>query len=148
MLLELGQDLVAVAAEYGGHPGRRARRRLGHPATALAHEHHRLLGGDHPRPGRRGDLPDAVARHGADAPERVGRVREQRQRRQHPGGHQQRLGDGGVTDGVGVGLGAVVGEVEAGHRGEPVEPVGERVVLQPRTEESRGLRPLARCDDD
>ena len=49
---------------------------------------------------------------------------------------------------VGVGLGAVVGEVEAGDGGEPVEARGERRVLEPGLEEAGSLGTLAGSDDD
>ena len=89
---------------------------LGHRLAALAHQHHRLLGGDRPGTGGGGELADAVAGDGADLAERVGRVREQLERGDQPGGDQQRLGDLGVADGLGVRLGAVVGQVDARRR--------------------------------
>ena len=122
--------------------------RVGHRLAALADQHHRLLGGDHPGAGRGGDLADAVPGDRADARERVGGVREQVERGDQAGGDQQRLGDRGVADRVGVGLGAVVGEVEAGDRGQPVEPRGEGRVLEPGREEAGGLGALTGGDDD
>ena len=94
------------------------------------------------------ELADAVAGDRADARERVGRVREEVERRDQTGRDQQRLGDLGVADRVGVCLGAVVGEVDAGHGGQPVEARGEGRVLQPGREETGGLGPLTGGDDD
>ena len=148
VLVERGEHLVAVAAEDGGHAGRGRGGGLGHRLAALADQHHRLLGGDHPGAGGGGELADAVAGDGADLRERVGRVREQLERGDQAGGDQQRLGDLGVADRLGVGLGAVVGEVEAGDGGEPVEARGEGRVLEPGREEAGGLGALAGSDDD
>ena len=64
------------------------------------------------------------------------------------GGDQQRLGDLGGSDGLGVGGGAVLDEVETGHGGEPLEARGEGRVLEPGGEETGGLGPLTRGDDD
>ena len=52
-------------------------------------------------------------------------------------GDQQRLRDRGVSDGLGVGLGAVVPEIEARHCGQPVEPVSESGFVEPRARETR-----------
>ena len=93
VLLEGREHLVAVAAEDGGHAGRRGRGGVGHRLAALADQHHRLLGGDHPGAGGGGELADAVAGDRADLAEGVGRVREERERGDQPGGDQQRLGD-------------------------------------------------------
>ena len=84
----------------------------GHRLAALADQHHRLLGGDRPGTGGGGQLADAVAGDRADLAERVGRVREELEGGEQAGGHQQRLGHGGVADGLRVGLGAVVHQVE------------------------------------
>ena len=125
VLVERGEHLVAVAPEDGGHAGGRGGGGLGHRVAALADQHHRLLGGDHPGTSRGGELSHAVAGHGTDLAERVGRVGEQLQRRDQPGRDQQRLGDAGVADGLGVGLGAVVDQVEVGDGGQPLEARGE-----------------------
>ena len=93
VLVERGEHLVAVAAEDRGHAGRGDRGGLGHRLAALADQHHRLLGGDHPGAGGGGELADAVAGDRADLLEGVGRVREQLERRDQAGGDQQRLGD-------------------------------------------------------
>ena len=122
--------------------------RGGHRLAALAHQHHRLLGGDGAGTGRGGQLADAVPGDRADAPEGVGRVREQLEGGEQAGGDQQRLRDGGVADRLRVGLGAVVDQVEAADRGEPAEPLGEGRVLEPGRQEAGGLGPLAGSDDD
>ena len=141
-------DLVGVAAEDGGHAGRLEGRGVGHRPAALADQHHRLLGGDHAGAGGRRDLADAVPGGRADGVERVGRVREDLQRRHQPGGHQQRLGDRGVADRVGVGLGAVVHQVEPGAGREPAQPVLEVGELEPGTEEAGRLGALPGSNDD
>ena len=52
------------------------------------------------------------------------------------------------ADRLGVGLGAVVDEVEPGDRREPVEAGGEGPVLEPGLEETGGLGALAGSNDD
>ena len=80
----------------------------------------------------------------ADLLERVGRVREQLERGDQAGRDQQRLGDPGVADGLRVGLGAVVGQVEAGHGGEPAEPARRTSGPRARAGGSRGSGHLDR----
>ena len=104
VLVEGGQHLVAVAAEDGGHPGRRDGGRVGHRPAALADEDHRLLGAEHPGAGGGGQLTDAVTGNRPDLREPVGGVGEQLEGGDQAGGDQQRLGDPGVADGLGVGL--------------------------------------------
>ena len=99
VLLELGEHLVAVAAQDRGHAGRGLLRGGGHRVAPLADQHHGLLGGDRAGAGRGGELADAVPGDRTDLVERVGRVREQLEGGEQPGGDQQRLGDGGVADG-------------------------------------------------
>ena len=147
VLVDGGEHLVAVAAEDGGHPGRGDRGGLGHRVAALADQHHRLLGGDHAGAGGGGDLADAVAGDRADLLEGVGGCGKTLEGRDQAGRDQQRLGDLGVADRVGVRLGAVVGQVEAGDRREPVEARGERRVLEPGREEAGRLGTLAGSDD-
>ena len=96
VLVDGGEHLVAVAAEHRGHARRRRRGRTGHRLAALADEDHRLLGGDDAGAGGGGELADAVAGDRADLAERVGRVREDPERRDEPGGDQQRLRDLGL----------------------------------------------------
>jgi hypothetical protein len=141
-------SLVAVATEDGGHAGRGGGRSLGHRLATLAHQHHRLLGGDRARTRGGGDLTHAVAGDGADVAERVCRVGEQLERRDQPGRHQERLRDLGLADGLGVCLGAVVREVDPGDGGQPGEAGREGRVLEPRREEAGSLGSLAGSDDD
>ncbi|KMP02566.1 hypothetical protein CIRG_10389 [Coccidioides immitis RMSCC 2394] len=113
VLLDRGEDLLADAAEDGGHAGRRLRSSLGHGLAALTDEDHRLLGADRASAGGGGDLTDAVAGDGADLREGVRGLREELQGRDQAGGDQQGLGDLGGADGLGIGIGAVVDQVEA-----------------------------------
>ncbi len=103
---------------------------------------------DHP--GTRGgaELAHAVSGDRADAAEGVGWVREELEGGDESGRDQQRLRDVGAADGVGIGLGAVVGEVETGDRGQPLEPLGEGRVFQPRGQEAGRLGALPGRDDD
>ena len=55
----------------------------------------------------------------------------------------EKMGDGGVADGVGVGLGAVVHQVEVGDGRPPGQPIGDTGQVKPGREESGGLRPLS-----
>ncbi len=103
---------------------------------------------DHPGTCSGAELADAVPGDRADARERVGRVREELEGRDQPGGDEQRLGDLGAADRVAVGLGAVVGQVEAGDGGQPLEPLGEGRVFQPRGQEAGRLGALPGRDDD
>ena len=79
--------------------------------------------------------------------EGVGRVREQLECGQQAGGDQQRLRDRGVANGLGVGLGPVVHEVQTGHRRHPVQPFGERGLRYPGSEESGRLGSLTGGDN-
>jgi len=83
----------------------------------------------------------------ADQPEGLGRVREQGERRGDPGGDQQRLGDRGVPDRVGVRFGAVVQKIEIGDGGPPDEAVGHAGHLEPGREEAGCLGTLAGSDE-
>ena len=55
--------------------------------------------------------------------ESVGRVREERERGDQPGATISGWAIAVSLDRLGVGLGAVVGQVDAGHRGQPGEAV-------------------------
>ncbi len=146
--LQRRQHLLAVATEDCGHPGRAHRGRVRHRPAPLPHQHHGLLCGHDAGARRRGQLPDAVARDRADAPERVGRVGEELQGGDQAGGHEQRLSDLGVPDRLGVRERPVTHEVKSRHGGEPLEAGAEDRVLDPGSEESGGLGPLAGGDDD
>lgn len=148
VLGDLGQHLVAVATEHRCHRGGCMLRGGGHRLTALADQHHRLLRAQHADTDGGGDLTDAVTGGRAHRAEGVGRVREHRQGGEQAGRDQQWLRDRGVADRLRVGLRAVVGEVDSGDRGQPVEPAGEGGIFQPRFEESWGLGALTRRDDD
>jgi hypothetical protein len=52
----------------------------------------------------------------ADLAEAVGGMRKQRQRAEHTGSDEERLRDGRVANRLGIGLGAVMSEIETGHR--------------------------------
>ena len=145
--LEGGGDLVRLAADDRGHRGRTGGAGRGHGAATFGDEDHRRLGGEdaHARGG--GDLADGVAGGDADQRVRVRRVREQLERREQPGGHQQRLRDRGVPDGLGVGVDAVVLEVEPAHRAQPGQAVGEGGLFDPRAQEPGGLCALTGRDD-
>ena len=74
----------------------------------------------------------------ADDAERVGGVREELEQRHHAGGHEQRLGHGGVADGLRVGLGAVVDEIHAGDGGQPGQAVPRIRAARARGTGNRG----------
>ncbi len=130
--------VIEVSGDRGGR---------GHGPAALADQGHRGLGGDRAGAGGGGQLPDGVPGGGADLAERVRRVREQGEGRGETGRDQQRLGDRGVADGVGVRLGAVVHQVEIGDGRPPGEPVGDAGDVEPGSEEAGGLGTLAGSDE-
>ncbi len=77
----------------------------------------------------------------------VGRA-GQRAQCEEAGAHEQRLGDGGVLDGVLVGGGAVRDEVDLGRLGMGGQPVTQSGQLEPRVEEAGGLGALTRADEN
>ena len=85
----------------------------------------------------RGDAEGVVGAEVEDGP-------QARQRRRD----EQRLGDGGVPDGVGVRRGAVGDQVEAGRAGGPRDRLGDGRQLEPRGEHAGGLGALTGADDD
>ena len=146
--LSHGDDLVALAAEDGGHAGGGDRGGRSHRVAALTDEDHGLLGGDHTGSDGRGDLADTVARAGGNLRVGVGRVREQAQQRHQARADQERLRHGGVADRVGVALGAVPDEVDPGDGRQPAQAVLEAGHLQPGREEAGGLGALSGRDND
>ena len=145
--LGLGDDVVALAAEDCRHARGGDGGGGGHGVSALAHEDHRLLGGEDSGAHRRGDLADAVAGSGRHLGVGLGGVREQAQQAHQTCAHQQRLRDRGVTDRLGVALGAVREQIDAGDRREPSKSVGEPLDLQPWEEETGGLGALSGRDN-
>ena len=63
------------------------------------------------------------------------------------GGDEERLGDRGVLDGLGIGLGAVVDKVEPDDIAEFTQAGRELRILQPWGEEAGGLGALSGRDD-
>src|SRR5699024_12216901 len=61
--------------------------------------------------------------------------------------HQQRLGHGGVAEGVRIGFGAVAEQVDAGRGRERRERLIGSRQLAPRGQEAGLLRPLSGTDD-
>ncbi len=148
VLLELGEHLVAVAAEDRGHAGRR----WSAAAAAIALPRSRtstiacsaVIARAPAAAASSPTLCPATAPTLSNASAGCGNSSRAASRL---GGDQQRLGDGGVADRVRVRLGAVVDEVEAGDRGQPAQPFAERGVLDPGGQEAGGLGPLAGSDD-
>ena len=134
-----GDDVIAVTAEDRRHAGGSRCGRSGHGIAALAYEDHGLLGRDDSGADGCRDLPDAVPCDGGDLAVGLGRVGEQAQNAHEPGTHEQRLGHSGVTDRVGVALGAVPDEIDARDGREPAKAVLETGYLQPGREETGGL---------
>ena len=103
-----------------------------------------------PGHGGGGDLADRVPgrarRRGAGAASSPGWSNRAEQADQ-AGADDERLGDRGVLDRVGVGDGAVGDEVEPGDRGEPAQPVAHPGQLEPGGEEAGGLGALSRADE-
>ena len=58
------------------------------------------------------------------------------------GRDQQGLGDGGIADSLRIRLGSEVGEIKPADGGQPGNPVGEGVDLQPLGQETGGLSAL------
>ena len=130
---DLGQHLVAVAAEHRGHAGRGHRGGRGHRRPRSRTKTIAASALMTPAPAAAVDLADASARRPRrPAREGVGGVREQRRApTAMPDGDQQRLGDRGVPDRLGVGLGAVVDQVQAGDGGPPVSRSANAGDLEP-----------------
>lgn len=132
---------LGVAAEQRGHTGPGDRGGLGHGQAPLAYEGQcgRVVEDTGERGG--GDLADAVVG------DRAGRYVAQGGGGQQSGRHEQRLGHGGVADRVGVGLGAVVGEVQSDGVRPRAETVGGTGEVEPRSQEAGRLGALAGSDE-
>jgi len=91
-------------------------------------------------------LADRVAGRHVDHARRVGAVEDHPERDERRR-DDERLGHGGVADGVGVRRGAVRDEVRPCRGGERVEHVSDTGQLEPRAEHPGGLRALSRADD-
>ena len=110
-LVESSEQFGFVGADDGAHTGLHLGRGIRHREPALPHEAESVGLAEHSRAGRRGDLADGVpgdARDAIAAP-----LGEQHAQSEQSGGDDERLGDRGVADGVGVGDGAVSDEVHA-----------------------------------
>ena len=103
-----GEHIFRVTADDGRHRGWGSGAGLRHGAAALAYEDHRLLGRQHTDSCRGGDFADRVTRNYTDEWVTIGWMREQFERGEQAGGDQERLGNRGVSDGLGVGFGAVM----------------------------------------
>ncbi len=143
VLLDGGKDGVGVTAEHRGHAGLGDRSSCRHGLAALADEDHRLLGRHDTGRRRRSDLADRVSGTDADLAESVSGVGEEAEQRHQAGRHDQRLGDRGIANRLGVGLGAVVHEVEVGARRRAIA-VGLRIRAVRAT--GRGSREPGRPD--
>lgn len=151
-LVQVFRHGLLVATEHGGHAGLADGRGLGHRQAAGPHDPHGLQRGQHPGERCGGQLTDAVAREGAHRAEGAGRVLAGPVVQQFIGGQQarrdqQRLGDGCVTDLLGVGLGAVMHQVEV-DGGRPLgDPVGDAGKFEPGGQQARLLGALAGSDE-
>nr|BFF13852.1 hypothetical protein GCM10025699_51550 [Microbacterium flavescens] len=146
-LVEPREQLGLVASEDGAHAGLDQGGGVGHGASALGDEGHRVGVAQHVGDGRGGELADGVAGDAGDL--RTVDAGEERVGGEDAGRHDERLRDGGVADGVGVGRGSVGDEVDPCSVGERREAVGELGVGQPRFEESGFLGALTgRYDND
>jgi hypothetical protein len=128
-----------LAAEDRGHAGGRERTGCGHLRAAAGRERDRLDRREGPGHGGGSQLADAVA--GDHALDAVGEAEPAAD--DHAECHQQRLGDGGVLDLVGVGGGAEALEVEPGDLAELGQLRADARQLEPRGEHAGGLGALA-----
>jgi hypothetical protein len=139
---------MLVAAKDGAHARCADRARLSHELSAFADQDHGLFGADDSGCGCGGDLADRVPGATGNQAEAVGWVLEQGQQRDETCAHDQGLRDCGVPDRLGIGLGAVLDQVDAGDSGKPLHAVAEARQLEPGREEAGGLGALSRADDD
>jgi hypothetical protein len=139
--LEPGEERILIAAENGTHAGRNCSRSGGHRGCAGRYEAH---GGDFiedPSADRGGDLPDRVTSNGRGCGQVC--VGRQSPKGEQTGGDDERLGNPGVTDGVGVRRRAMGDEVQTGDLRVLLKqpPVGR--VIKPRRKETGRLGALA-----
>ena len=144
--VESGEQLGFIRADDGAHAGLHLCRGIRHGAPAFPHEGEGIRLAEHTCARRRRDLAHGVPGDAGDAI--AAPVGEQHAQREKSGGHDERLGDSGVADGVGVGDGAVSHEIHADCIGHARELVAVQVVFEPRVEESGGLRALSRAYDN
>ena len=74
-------------------------------------------------------------------------MREQAEQADEPGAHDQRLGDGSVFDGVGVGGGPVLDKIDAADHRQPFEALAHPRDVEPRSEKAGTLGALTGRDD-
>jgi hypothetical protein len=140
-LLEPGEQVGLVAAQYGGHAGRGLRGRGGHGRTALANESDGIRLAQDSGRCCGCHLADRVSGDAGDL--RAAAVGEQGAEGEESGRDDERLGDRGVADRVGVARGAVRGEVDARGVGEAVELFPEPRLSEPGGEETGSLGALS-----
>ena len=151
---ERREDLVGVAAEHRAHAGgvAAAARAIAAPRTATRRRASSSV--STPAIAAAASSPTEcpavtpTSRCAATAERRVGAEVEDGPQARQRGGHEQRLRDGGVPDGVGVGRGAVGDQVEARGRRGPRDRLGDGRQLEPGGEHAGGLGTLTGADDD
>ncbi|MDR6171359.1 hypothetical protein QE359_002388 [Curtobacterium sp. SORGH_AS776] len=144
--LERGGDGVGVPTEDGGHRRGLERGGVRHRPAAFGDEGDGVGRLEDPGDPGGGELADRVA--GDPAHEGTAAVGEQGVGRDETGGDDERLRERRVLDGLGVGLGAVGGEVDADGLGPRPHAVTDGGVLEPGGEEAGGLGALSGRDDD
>ncbi len=147
--VELGEpreDGVLVPADDGAQPRAGDRGGLRHRVAAGAHDAHGLVNRQDAGARGSGDLTDRMSRDAGDVC--VAAVGEERMQGHDARRHDERLRDGGVADGVGVGRRAVGHEVEARRVAQLTQPQRVLGAIEPRGEEAGLLGALARADDD
>jgi hypothetical protein len=75
-------------------------------------------------------------------------VVEQSGKGEQAGGDNERLGDGGIADGVGVARCPVRQKIDPDGVGHSDDLIAETLLSEPRVQEARGLRSLAGRDDN
>ena len=132
MCCQSEEYVVKITANDGSHGSWGRRTGLGHRTAALAYKDHRLLCGENAYARRGSHLSDGMTRNDADMWVGIGRVREELEGGEQAGSDEKRLRNGGISDRFRVCLSAVVPQIEAGYRGEPVQPVSESGNFEPR----------------